>query len=136
MRRRVCLILLASPLVWAAESARTGVRGKLGRDPGGRPALGAAGGKWTRLDGDDPTAAVLNDERIAAVDLETFGRFAQDGAFTIDPIHTKAMFVHKDGRRLFITYWCDVCAIRTYSPGKCWCCQEETELDLRERYDQ
>jgi hypothetical protein len=31
-----------------------------------------------------------------------------------------------------ITYWCDVCSIRTYTPGKCWCCQQETTLDLRD----
>jgi hypothetical protein len=31
-----------------------------------------------------------------------------------------------------VTYWCEVCAIRTYTPGECMCCQENTELDLRD----
>jgi hypothetical protein len=31
-----------------------------------------------------------------------------------------------------VTYWCAVCAIRTFTPGICWCCREETELDLLE----
>jgi hypothetical protein len=31
-----------------------------------------------------------------------------------------------------ITYWCDVCSIRAYTPGPCVCCQQETTLDLRD----
>ena len=54
------------------------------------------------------------------------------GRFTINPIHKRALFTYKDGRRLMVTYWCDVCAIRTYTPGICWCCREETALDLIE----
>jgi hypothetical protein len=64
------------------------------------------------------------------------GERGQGGVFVVDPIHKKAMFVVRGGKRLFVTYWCDICSIRTYTPGKCWCCQEETELDIRERYDQ
>ena len=29
-------------------------------------------------------------------------------------------------------YRCDVCNIDAFVPGLCWCCQEETELDLTE----
>ena len=106
------------------------LRGKLGKTPDGAAAL-ESGGKLTALDGDEDTVGVLNDKRLAGADLEVNG--AQTGAkFTVDPIHKKAMFVHKDGKRLTISYWCDVCAIRTYTPGICWCCREETELQLRE----
>ena len=28
-----------------------------------------------------------------------------------------------------------VCSIRTYTPGICYCCQDETALDLREKFD-
>jgi hypothetical protein len=74
---------------------------------------------------------VLHDQRLAGADLEVLGH--QDGErFVVDPIHTKAMHVHRGGKRLNITYWCDTCAIRFYTPGICWCCQQETELDLRE----
>jgi hypothetical protein len=45
------------------------------------------------------------------------------------------MFVHQGGKRLFVTYWCDVCSIRTYTPGLCLCCRKETDLDLRESLD-
>ena len=61
-----------------------------------------------------------------------WGRFTAPDQFVVDPIHTRAMFVHKDGHVKVITYWCDVCSIRTYTPGPCWCCQKETLLDLRD----
>ena len=102
----------------------------------GKPALEAPKGRFTLLSGDAPTTLVLNDARLAGVDLEVIGHQTAPGEFTVDPIHTKAMFVHKDGKRLFITYWCDTCSIRTYSPGKCYCCQQETALDLRDNLDQ
>lgn len=108
------------------------VRGKLVKTPDKKPALDPGDHKLIVLDGDEGTMAVLNDERLAGVDLEAIGHFASPQHFVIDPIAGRAMFVHKDGKRLYITYWCDVCYIRTYSPGKCVCCQKYTDLDLRE----
>ena len=70
------------------------------------------------------TKGVLNDKRLAGFDLEAKGHFTGPDQFLVDPIHTKAMFVHKDGHIKVITYWCDVCSIRTYTPGPCWCCPE------------
>ena len=55
-----------------------------------------------------------------------------NGVFEINPIYLAALYAYKDGARKRVTYWCDVCAIRTYSPGPCWCCREETALDLRD----
>ena len=50
----------------------------------------------------------------------------------MDPFHTRPLYVIKDGKHLMVTFWCDTCSIRTYEPGPCWCCQRETELDLRD----
>ena len=108
------------------------VRGKLVQAEGHAPTLLVAGQKTLELHGDDATLGVLKDKRLADVDLEAVGHYVNPGLFEVDPIHTKAMFVHKDGKRLLITYWCDVCYIRTYTPGVCWCCQKYTDLDLRE----
>lgn len=36
-----------------------------------------------------------------------------------------------DGRRFHLEYWCDICAITTYEPGPCPCCQDP--IELRER---
>jgi len=40
--------------------------------------------------------------------------------------------VRQDGKLKLVTYWCDICAIRAYTPGPCVCCQRETTLDLRD----
>ena len=107
------------------------LRGTLATTPDGKPALKTADGKLTALTGDDDTLGVLKDKRLAGADFELIGEQTGD-QFKVGPIHTRAMFVHKGGKRLAVTYWCDVCAIRTYTPGICWCCREETELDLRD----
>ena len=108
------------------------MRGKLVQQPGKPPAVETRDGKLIALDGDEPTRGVLKDKRLAGLDLEAKGRFTGPARFQVDPIHTRAMFVFKDGKARLITYWCDTCSIRTYTPGLCWCCQEETTLDLRD----
>jgi hypothetical protein len=37
----------------------------------------------------------------------------------------------KGGKRYRVDYWCDVCAISTFQPGPCPCCQ--AEITLREK---
>ncbi|MCS7025861.1 MAG: hypothetical protein NZV14_13750 [Bryobacteraceae bacterium] len=115
-----------------AESSPSSLRGKLTTVGEQAGALTLPGGELVFLTGDEPTRGVLRDARLNGVDFEVIGRRLRPGWFEIEPIHKRAMFVHKDGKKLFVTYWCAVCAIRTYTPGICWCCQEETALDLRE----
>ena len=126
----LCVLALAG--VHAAELKPETIRGKLTQREGKPPALETADHKYIDLDGDEPTRGVLNDKRLAGFDLEAKGQFTATGKFLVDPIHTQAMFVHKNGRLKVITYWCDTCSIRTYTPGPCWCCREETTLDLRD----
>lgn len=115
----------------SAESEPVTLRGKL--TPGGR--LLIPGGKTIQLQGDEQTTGVLNDTRLKDVDFEVIGQPTANGGFQILPIHKRAMFVHKDDKRLYVTYWCAVCSIRTYTPGICWCCQDETALDLKDKLD-
>lgn len=83
--------------------------------------------------GEPETLAVLNDDRLKGADLELLGTFAAPDRFTVGSFYTsKSMIVHKDGKRYTISYWCPVCSIRTYTPGKCMCCQQETHLELEE----
>ena len=117
-----------------AQSAAANIRGILKLNSFGKPIL-AAKPADILITGDDPTLAVFQDKRVHGLEFELVGAFQPNGVFSTGPIHTKAMYVLRGGQRLFVTYWCDVCSIRTYSPGVCWCCQEETELDIRERYD-
>jgi len=126
------MVLAALRALPAKQPESATIRGKLTQTPGQPPALQTTDGKLIQLDGDEPTRGVLNDHRLAGFDLEARGHFTTPDHFQVDPLHTKAMFVHKDGRLKVITYWCDTCAIRTYSPGLCVCCQQETTLDLRD----
>jgi hypothetical protein len=132
-RRRFLLFVLAPAL--AAQTAARTVRGILTLTAGGRPALRTSSGALVYPDGDPPTRGVLRDKRLLGMDMELAGTFDSADRFTVNPIHTRSIFVYKNGKRLMVTYWCDVCAIRTYTPGQCWCCQEETALDLREKDD-
>ena len=129
MRRRAFLPLLLSPSLVA--SGASSVRGKL-RQAEGKPPVLESGGKTLSLSGDEPTLGVLNDPRLKDSDFEALGQPDGESGFKIDLIHTRSLFVHRDGKRLMVTYWCDICYIRTYTPGECWCCQEWTALDLRD----
>lgn len=122
--RRAFILLLG--LCGCLEAAS--LRGRLIVEEG-KPSAVDAGGKRIAVSGDEPTAKVLGDERLGGAEVEFLGRFEGPGKFAVDPMHKKALWVHRDGRRLRISYWCDVCYIRTYSPGRCWCCQKDTDLD-------
>jgi hypothetical protein len=131
MRVRLLLIVgvLSAAACLASSPAPTSIRGKLTQRDG-KPVIELSDHKLVALDGDEPTRGVLNDKRLASADLEAKGHFA-GSVFMVDPIHTKALYVYKDGKRHTISYWCDTCSIRTYTPGICWCCQQDTDLDLQ-----
>jgi hypothetical protein len=134
-RRFLPLLLAAALAAFAAETAKfESARGTLiQRD--GKPAIETPEHKIVWLSGDDAVTDVLNDERLRGVDFEALGNFAAPDHFQIAPSYQRPLFVHKDGKRLMVTYWCGVCHIRTYKPGDCWCCHKYTDLDLRESVD-
>jgi hypothetical protein len=130
---RVCLLLACALTSGLGQSNPSEmVEGKLVVREGRPSALAIAGRGAVTLQGDSETQKVLHDKRLDGADLKARGRFTGEAQFTVDPLHTKAMLVRKDGRLRLITYWCEICSIRTYSPGECWCCQRETTLDLRD----
>jgi hypothetical protein len=132
MHARAIFLSACLAAVCLAGPVPATIRGTLVQRPDHPPAIQIADHGLVSLDGDEPTKGVLNDKRLAGFDLEAKGHFTAPDQFLVDPIHTKAMFIHKDGHVRVITYWCDVCSIRTYTPGPCWCCQKETLLDLRD----
>ena len=99
--------------------------------PGEPPRLKTSDGRVFTLSGDTETIGVLKDPRVTQYDVEVVGQ-ATGEQFRVNPIHTPALFAYKDSHRYQVTYWCPICSIRSYTPGKCWCCQEETNLDLIE----
>ncbi len=114
-----------------AEGAVT-ITGRLTASPDGAPAIETKDGRLIRLDGDRETLSVLADTRLKGRELGLRGRYAGKDRFRLAPFHTKAFWVIENGRKLYVSYWCATCAIRTYTPGICMCCQRETELELRE----
>ena len=126
---RGCLILLAAALCAFAANTET-LNGKLVLNAGKPPGLATAGKQLIQLDGDDSTRKILGDQRLNGFEVQAKGHFTAPGKFLIDPIHTTALTVRKDGHLKMITYWCDVCNIRAYTPVPCVCCQKETTLDL------
>ncbi|MBI4874745.1 MAG: hypothetical protein HY822_08945 [Acidobacteria bacterium] len=135
MNRRSFFPILGLAAAAQPPAASQTLRGKLTATGAGQPALEAPGRGLVALEGDQPTLGVVKDPRLAGADFEAAGQFKSDRVFQIGPIHTRSMFLHRDGKRLFITYWCDLCAIRTYTPGICWCCQQDTKLDPLEKDD-
>jgi hypothetical protein len=135
MKLCLCWLVLAGTLA-AADNVKTEtLRGKLIIQAGQAPAVETADHRRILLDGDQPTRKVLHDERVNGFEMEARGHFTAPDRFTIDPQHTRALLVRDGGHLKMITYWCDVCGIRAYTPGPCVCCQKETTLDLRDPDD-
>jgi hypothetical protein len=134
MIRRRALVLLSAAAASLARAADevAHVRGRLFQNPSQPPAIDTADGRHVVCEGDEETIAVLRDERLKDSDFEAVGRFVTSNRLQILPIHERALFVYRGGKKLVVTYWCPVCSIRTYSPGKCVCCQKETEFDPRD----
>ena len=121
MRLAVCFAALA----WAAGPGATEevLRGRLRQDAGKPPVIETAGGKTYTVAGDEFTRAQMADPLLKGRELELEGRFAGPGHF-----EAARIFTVKEGKRFKVTYWCDICSIRTHMPGRCMCCQAPTEL--------
>ena len=128
MKRRALIFVPFSPLILRAEAGKSTVRGKFSTVG----TVTTANGKKVKLSGDEETTKVLADPRLNGHDFEALGRFTKDNQFEISPIHERAIWAYRDGQRMMVTYWCPVCYIRTYSPGICWCCQDDTKLDFKD----
>ena len=130
--RRCLLALLAIPLLAADSGPGVTLRGKLTVRQGQPATLQTADRQTVTLEGDDTTSKLLGDSRLSGFEVEARGHFIAPGRFRIDPSHTHSLMVRQNGHLKLITYWCDVCSIRAYTPGPCVCCQKETTLDLRD----
>lgn len=131
---RFCLCLFVISLAVFAADLHPGqtLHGKLAVHQGKPATIETSDHKIVQLDGDDTTQKVLADERLNGFQVEAKGHFTAPGRFLIDASHTHSLLVRKDGKLKLITYWCDVCSIRAYTPGPCVCCRAETTLDLRD----
>ena len=119
--------MFALPGLLLGAAKEGSLRGKL---LGGRKLQ--VGPKVVELESDEAVGKVLDDDRLLGSDFEVMGEAVGEGRFRILEIHTKPLYTYVNGARLGVSYWCDICYIRTYAPGKCWCCQEDTKLDPKD----
>ncbi|MEJ5367410.1 MAG: hypothetical protein WHT08_03765 [Bryobacteraceae bacterium] len=131
MTRRSWILWPAAALCLRAADKES-VRGRLRLDSSRKPAILTGDGRVVELEADEDSEAVLRDPRLKDEEFEVLGRFRTPSLFAVDPIHERALFVWRGGKRLVVTYWCDVCSIRAWRPGRCQCCQEEMRVDLRD----
>ncbi len=132
MISRRAILLGPAAALWLHAGGKESVRGRLRQDAEKPPAITTAEGRVVELEADEATTAVLRDARLKNEDFEAVGRYRGPSRFEVDPIHERALFVWREGKRLVVTYWCDVCSIRAWRPGRCQCCQEEMRVDLRD----
>jgi len=129
-RRAFLLSPLLVGLCAGFEQTAELLRGKLVQPSEKQPVIETAAHVMVPVDGDEPTGKILRDSRLAGKVFEVKGHKLDSHSFAIDPIETRPMVVLDGAKRFRVTYYCDVCSIRTYSPGPCMCCQAETRLDL------
>lgn len=128
-RLAIALALGSLCIAAAAASDFVTIRGTLAAPSGQVPGpddvllVSIAGGKKVTLTGDLFSQGQLRDQRLAGRTWEFEGVYLAGGEFEI-----QRLFTIKGGKRYKVTYWCEVCAIRTHEPGRCMCCQDETEL--------
>jgi hypothetical protein len=129
-RRQFVQAVWALPAsLWAG--AADSVRGILEHAQGDQPVLRTPSGQRVVLEGDEDSLKVLRDKRLVGRELEILGTRLNASRFRAGPFYQKNILVIERGKKYLVTYWCDVCSIRSYTPGPCACCQQETQLDLR-----
>lgn len=118
---------LAAGVVAVAAVAAAGpaaIRGALEPAAADAPLrfVGAAG-EAVELVADESLERTLRDPRLATRTWELRGQILEDGRFSVERI-----FTVKDGELHRVTYYCVICHITTHEPGRCMCCQGDTDL--------
>ena len=124
---------MAAASAFAADSQIVTMRGKLTVREGKPSSVETPEHQSIELEGDEPTGKVLGDKRLNGFEIEARGKFSAPGRFTLSAAHLRPLLVRdKNGQMKLVTYWCEICSIRAFTPGPCACCQRYTELDLRD----
>jgi len=129
----ICALALVIP-AFAGSPAGAGsseIRGKL-IQPANGPVSLDTGSTRIEIRADKDSDSILHDHRLAKLDIALHGHAIDATHFQLDPFFLKPIYAMKDGKEMLVTYYCDVCSIRYYTPGRCSCCQEETRVDLHD----
>ena len=112
----------ANPQKEASEKPTAVLTGRLARQ-GGTPVLKAKDKTYRLVSSDEYASAVLGDKRILGWELHVEGQWKDKDTFQVD-----RLFSLRDGQLYKVTYFCHVCNITSYKPGRCDCCQDLTEV--------
>jgi len=91
--------------------------------PGQTPEFRSDGKVYHLTARSDYILKTLADKRIADRQFRLEGKLQPDGSFEIDRFYT----IHQ-GKLFKVRFYCDTCHITYVEPGKCVCCQGDTEL--------
>lgn len=117
-------ILTVLVLASSAAASPAALRGRLAPPGEGEPLrLVTAHGGSFELATDGTLELTLRDPQLAERTWEVRGRRLDDEGFFVEKI-----FTVKDGELHRVTYYCEICHITTHEPGRCMCCQDDTEL--------
>ena len=117
------LAAVAAAATTTSNEAEVVVHGKIQQEEGKPPVVVTDDHKTYQVSGDEFLEAQMKDSRLNGRAVELRGHENGPGKFAATHLYTV-----KDGKRYDVTYWCDVCSIRTHMPGRCMCCQGPTEL--------
>ena len=122
-RSSVALLALAA-LSAVGSAATETVRGRLA-SPGGSEPLRLVGlnGASIELVVDESLERTMRDPQLATRLWELRGQVRRDGRLAVERIFTVI-----DGQLHRVTYYCVICHITTHEPGRCMCCQGDTDL--------
>jgi hypothetical protein len=120
--RTAALISLAIAWLGRASAQDAAIEGRLLVEPG-KPSVVEADGKPIPVTSTRRSVRdTLLDTRISGKRLKLVGRQKPDGSFDVDEFYV----VRPDGSLYRLVYFCDVCNITRFGPGKCECCQQPT----------
>lgn len=91
--------------------------------PGQVPEFRSGGKVYHLTARSDYILKTMADKRISDRQFRLEGKLQPDGSFEIDRFYT----IH-DGKLFKVRFYCDTCHITYVQPGKCVCCQGDTEL--------
>ena len=118
---RILAGLALAALCAASDGA---LRGRLAPPVDGEPLrLVTAEGESVELALIESLELTMRDPQLAERLWEVRGQRLDDGRYGVDKI-----FTVKDGELHRVTYYCEICHITTHEPGRCMCCQADTDL--------
>ena len=121
---RTVRILTVLALASSAVASTDALRGRLAPPVEGEPlTLVTTEGALVELAADGGLELTMRDAQLSERIWEVRGAPGDDGRF-----HVEKIFTMKDGELHRVTYYCEICHITTHEPGRCMCCQGDTDL--------